>query len=122
MTFPPVLETLGNYWMKQRYEVVTCGKAKGFKLHATFLPLQVYSIFYLAMNMNGTLGSFFYHLFSVLYPFLFFAVHFVVTFERLAKTFKFLQMIHGSSGATNVFYKNLHKYKNSFDSLKDTKN
>ena len=71
--------------------------------------------------MNGTLGSFFYHLFNVLYPFLFFAVHFVVTFERLAKTFKFLQMIHGSSGATNVFYKNLHKYKNSFDSLKDTK-
>ena len=58
----------------------------------------------------------------IIYSFLFFAVHFVVTFERLAKTFKFLQMIHGSSGATNVFYKNLHKYKNSFDSLKDTKN
>ena len=51
--------------------------------------------FYLTTNMKGTLGGFFYHLFSVIYTFLFFAVRFVVTFERLAKTFQFLKMIHG---------------------------
>ena len=52
-------------------------------------------IFFLATNTNGTLGGFFHHLFGVIYASLFFAVHFVVTFERLAKTFQFLKMIHG---------------------------
>ena len=59
------------------------------------LLLQVCSIFYLATNMNGKLGYFFYHLFSVIYAFLFFAVRFVVIFERLANTLQFLKIIHG---------------------------
>ena len=42
--------------------------------------------------MNGTLRGLFYHLFSVIYVSLFFAVHFVETFERLAKTFHFLKI------------------------------
>ena len=53
-------------------------------------------VFYLAMNTDGTLGGFHYHLFSVIYASLFFAVRFVVTFERLAKSFQFLKMIHGA--------------------------
>ena len=56
-----------------------------------FLILQVCSGFYLATNMNGTLRGLFYHLFSVIYVSLFFAVCFVKTFERLAKTFQFLK-------------------------------
>ena len=56
-----------------------------------FLILQVCSVFYLATNRNGTLRGFFYHIFSIIYAFLFFAVHFVETFERLAKTFLFLK-------------------------------
>ena len=42
--------------------------------------------------MNGTLRGLFYHLFSVIYVSLFFAVSFVKTFERLAKTFRFLKI------------------------------
>ena len=42
--------------------------------------------------MNGTLRGLFYHLFSVIYVSLFFAVRFVKTFERLAKTFQFLKI------------------------------
>ena len=38
--------------------------------------------------------DFFHHLFSVIYAY-FFAVRFVVDFERLANTFQFLKMIHG---------------------------
>ena len=40
-----------------------------------------FNIFDPASNTNGV----FYHLFSVIYASLFFAVHFVVTFERLTK-------------------------------------
>ena len=72
------------------------GKARDFKLHMTksilFLILQVCSVFYLATNTNGTLRGLFYHLFSVIYASLFFAVRFVETFERLAKTFQFLKI------------------------------
>ena len=57
-----------------------------------FLILQVCSGFYLATNMNGTLRGLFYHLFRVIYVSLFFAVRFVKTFERLAKTFHFLKI------------------------------
>ena len=71
-------------------------KSKKFHLHRTksilFLILQVCSGFYLATNMNGTLRGLFYHLFSVIYISLFFAVRFVKTFERLAKTFQFLKI------------------------------
>ena len=53
-------------------------KARGFKLHVTYsmliLLLQVCSIFYLAMNTNGTLRGFFYCLFSVIYVSLFCAI------------------------------------------------
>ena len=49
-------------------------------------------VFYLAMNTNGTLGGFSYHLFSVIYASLFFAVRFVETFERLAKTCQVLKI------------------------------
>ena len=42
--------------------------------------------------MNGTLRGLFYHLFSGIYVSLFFAVRFVKTFERLAKTFQFLKI------------------------------
>ena len=68
------------------------GKARGSKLHVHMLcKLGAFSgIFYLAMNTNGTLGGFSYHLFSVIYASLFF----VVTFERLAKIFQTLKMIH----------------------------
>ena len=95
------------------------GKARGFKLHVTLL-LQVCSIFYLATNTNGTLRGFFYHLFSVIYASLIFAVCFVVTFESLAKTVQVLKTICGgySRSYTHV-NTNVHKYKNSFDSSKD---
>ena len=70
--------------------------SKRFHLHMTksilFLILQVCSVFYLATNTNGTLRGFFYHLFSVIYASLFFAVCFVETFERLAKTSQFLNI------------------------------
>ena len=72
------------------------GKARDFKLHMTksilFLILQVCSVLYLAMNTNGTLRGLFYHLFSVIYASLFFAVRFVETFERLAKTCQVLKI------------------------------
>ena len=80
---------------------------------------------------NSTLGRFFYHLFSVIYGSLFFAVRFVVTFERLPQTFQFLKMIHSgySRSYFNLFLiyailvthvnTNLHKCKNSCDSSKD---
>ena len=71
-------------------------KSKRFHLHMTksilFLILQVCSVFYLATNTNGTIRGFFYHLFSVIYASLFFAVCFVETFERLAKTSQFLNI------------------------------
>ena len=69
-------------------------KSKRFHLHMTksilFLILQVSSVFYYATN--GTLRGLFYHLFGVIYASLFFAVCFVETFERLAKTFQFLKI------------------------------
>ena len=46
-------------------------------------------IFFLPTKTNGTLEGFFYHLFSVIYTSLFYAVRFAVTFERLTKTFQF---------------------------------
>ena len=55
------------------------------------LLLQVCSFFYLATNTNNTLKGFFYHFFSIIYASLFFAVCFVVTFERLAETFQFMK-------------------------------
>ena len=62
------------------------------------LPLQVCSVFYLATNMNGTLGVFFDHLFRVFYVSLFFALCFLITFKRLTKTFQFLNVVKcGSS-------------------------
>ena len=71
-------------------------KSKRFHLHMTksilFLILQVCSVFYLATDTNGTLRGLFYHLFSVIYISLFFAVCFVETFERLAKTFQVLKI------------------------------
>ena len=57
-----------------------------------FLILQVCSVFYLAANTNDTLRGLFYHIFSVIYASLFFAVHFVETFERLIKTFQVLKI------------------------------
>ena len=58
-----------------------------------FLILQVCSVFYLATNTNGTIiRGLFYYLFSVIYTSLFFAVCFVETFERLAKTYQFLKI------------------------------
>ena len=58
-----------------------------------FLILQVCSVFYLATNTNGTIiRGLFYHLFHVIYTSLFFAVCFVETFERLAKTYQFLKI------------------------------
>ena len=72
------------------------GKARDFKLHMTkrmlFLILQVCSVFYLATNTNGTLRGSFYHIFSIIYPSIFFAVRFVETFERLVKTFQVLKI------------------------------
>ena len=71
-------------------------KSKKFHLHMTksilFLILQVCSVFYLATNTNGTLRGLFYHLFSITYASLFFAVRFVLTFERLAKTFQLFKI------------------------------
>ena len=58
-----------------------------------FLILQVFSVFYLATNTNGTIiRGLFYYLFRVIYTSLFFAVCFVETFERLAKTYQFLKI------------------------------
>ena len=58
-----------------------------------FLILQVCSVFYLATNTNGTIiRGLFYYLFRVIYISLFFAVCFVETFERLAKTYQFLKI------------------------------
>ena len=76
------------------------------------------------MHTNGTLGGFFYHLFSITYASLFF----VVTFERLAKIFQYLKndspqlfkiifqsLVNYGAACTRV-NRNLHKYKNSCDS------
>ena len=58
-----------------------------------FLILQVCSVFYLATNTNGTIiRGLFYYLSRVIYTSLFFAVCFVETFERLAKTYQFLKI------------------------------
>ena len=58
-----------------------------------FLILQVCSVFYLPTNTNGTIiRGLFYYLFRVIYTSLFFAVCFVETFERLAKTYQFLKI------------------------------
>ena len=58
-----------------------------------FLILQVCSVFYLVTNTNGTIiRGLFYYLFRVIYTSLFFAVGFVETFERLAKTYQFLKI------------------------------
>ena len=55
--------------------------------------MQVCSVFYLATNTNGTIiRGLFYYLFRVIYTSLFFAVCFVETFERLAKTYQFLKI------------------------------
>ena len=55
--------------------------------------LQVCSVFYLVTNTNGTIiRGLFYYLFRVIYTSLFFAVCFVETFERLAKTYQFLKI------------------------------
>ena len=57
------------------------------------LILQVCSVFYLVTNTNGTIiRGLFYYLFRVIYTSLFFAVCFVETFERLAKTYQFLKI------------------------------
>ena len=38
MAFPPALETLGRYCMKEKLiKVAIRGKARGFKLHVTLL-------------------------------------------------------------------------------------
>ena len=58
-----------------------------------FLILQVCSVFYLVTNTNGTIiRGLFYYFFRVIYTSLFFAVCFVETFERLAKTYQFLKI------------------------------
>ena len=71
-------------------------KSKRFHLHMKksiiFLILQVCSVFYLATNTNGTIRGLFYHLFSIIYACLFFAVCFVENFERLAKTYQVLKI------------------------------
>ena len=71
-------------------------KSKRFHLHMTksilFLILQVCSVFYYATNTNGIPRGLLYHLFGVIYASLFFAVCFVETFERLAKTYQFLKI------------------------------
>ena len=102
-------------------------KQAGFKLHIIIKQLQVCSVFHLAKNTNSTLKGFFYHLSSIIYTSLFFAV----TFEKLTKIFQSLKMIHRSysrsyfnllliySVAWMHVNTNLHKYKNSCDSSKD---
>ena len=58
-----------------------------------FLILQVCSVFYLVTNTNGTIiRGLFCYLFRVIYTSPFFAVCFVETFERLAKTYQFLKI------------------------------
>ena len=95
------------------------------------MTLQVCSVFFLATNTNGTLRGSFIIYSALSTPSLFFAVSFVRTFERLAKTFQFLKMIHSgySRSYFNLFLisllrampvnTNLHKYKNSCHSSKD---
>ena len=82
------------------------GKASSFQITrdiGMLSTLQVCRVFYLAIkNTNSTLGGFF-NIYSASYmPSLFFAVHFVRTFERLAKTFQFLKMIH--SGYSRSYF------------------
>ena len=91
MTFPSALEMLGCYNEVKTDKKLRSVEKQGFKLHVTSIKFQVCSICYLAMNKNSNLGGFFYHLFSVICGSLFFAVHFVPTFERLKKTFQFLK-------------------------------
>ena len=98
MTFSPALEMLGHYCMK--YTLTKCcdmWKSKRFQIahdiqYANLL-LEVCSIcndfFSCYEHIYSTLGGFFYHLFSVIYTSLFYAVRFAVTFERLTKTFQF---------------------------------
>ena len=67
-------------------------KARGFKLLVTYANFTQFASFYRAhaTNTTSTLRNFFYHIFSVIYGSLFFAVRFVVIFERLSRTLQFL--------------------------------
>ena len=67
-------------------------KGRGFKLHVTYANFTQFASFCRAhaTNTNSTLGNFLYHIFSVIYGSLFFAVRFVVIFEKLSKTLQFL--------------------------------
>ena len=72
-------------WKSKRFQITHDKKY-------LFLILHVCSVFYLATNTNGSIRGLFYHLFSVIYASLFFAVCFLETLERLAKTYQFLKI------------------------------
>ena len=94
MAFPPALETLGRYCMKEKL-IKSRDPWKSKRFQITRDIALVCSVLYLATNANGALVGFCHYLFSVIYATLFFAVRFVVTFESLPKTFQFLKMICG---------------------------
>ena len=79
-----------------------------------FLILQVCSGFYLATNMNGTLRGLFYHLFSVIYASLFFAVCFVETLERLPKNISVFENLHGGYSRS---FRHRHRHRHFVNPL-----
>ena len=75
-------------WSKNWEKVVIRGKASWFQIThdiGMLLTLQVCSIFYLAKNTNGTVGGFFYHLFSIFYALLTFCCTLCENFWKACK-------------------------------------
>ena len=96
MAFPPALETLGRYCMKEKLiKVAIRGKARGFKLHVTLLQFVAFSILLRTRTVHSEVSVIIYSALIFIYATLFLAVRFVVTFESLAKTLQFLKMICG---------------------------
>ena len=77
----PALETLRPLL----HEVKTDKKSRCVEKQEVTYGMQVF----LDTNANGTLGAFFYHLFTVIYAPLFLGVRFAVIFERLANIIVF---------------------------------
>ena len=115
-----------------------CGKASWLQItrdigmlllnYCKFVALSIK----LGTSTNGTLGSFFYHLFSVIYASLFFALTFELARKNIPVFENDSQRLSGSCFNLLLIYgivcthvnTNLHKYQNSDSSKdrRDTKN
>ena len=80
------------------------------------LTLQVCSIFYLAKNTNGTLGGFFYHLFSVIYAFFIFFCTFCENFWTARKNIPVFK--NNSQRLFKIIFQSLFNFTVEWDARK----